>query len=86
MELDEGFCDVAAVDTNLQPAESVLAVCSDQDLLKDIFHRLDIKDLCSSSCVCTLWNQVGCCFVCAQHAPANISTRLPQDLTWPLWL
>jgi hypothetical protein len=57
---------VAAVDSTPQPAESVVAVCSDQDLLKDIFHRLDIKDLCSSSCVCKLWNQVGCCFVCAR--------------------
>jgi hypothetical protein len=61
MALDEGFADAAAVDTNPQPAESGLAVCSDQDLLKDIFHRLDIRDLCSASCVCKLWNQVGSC-------------------------
>jgi hypothetical protein len=56
---------VAAEDTTPQLAESVVTVCSDQDLLKDIFHRLNIKDLCSSSCVCKLWNQVGCCFASA---------------------
>lgn len=61
MSMEEGLSGAAAVDTNPQPAESVLAVCSDQNLLKDIFHRLDIRDLCSASCVCSLWNQVGCC-------------------------
>ncbi|WIA32287.1 hypothetical protein OEZ86_003133 [Tetradesmus obliquus] len=59
MSMEEGLSGAAAVDTNPQPAESVLAVCSDQNLLKDIFHRLDIRDLCSASCVCSLWNQVG---------------------------
>lgn len=73
MALDEGFSDVAAVDTNPQLAESVHAVCSDQDLLKDIFHRLDIRDLCSASCVCPLWNQVGSCLFVAQQACASFS-------------
>jgi hypothetical protein len=68
MELAGGSFDVAAVDSNPQPAESVMAVCNDQNLLKDIFHRMDIRDLCSASCVCKLWNQVGCCAARRQHA------------------
>jgi hypothetical protein len=37
---------------------SMAAVCSDQDLISTVFRYLDIKDLCSATCVCRFWNLV----------------------------
>lgn len=36
----------------------VIAVCTDQNLIKAIFQRLEISDLCAAASVCRLWNEV----------------------------
>lgn len=47
-------------DSSSSQDSPVIAVCTDQNLIKFIFQRLDIADLCAAASVCHLWNEVSC--------------------------